>query len=82
MRVIETHMSDGDVIRLMEHDLTQAELEAKQAETRDDGVIVSFMVLDYAAKPKAPAAAKEPKTTASTVIEAVSKKIRKTSTKK
>ena len=78
MRVIETHMCDGDVIRRIEHDLTQAELEAKQAESQEDGVNVSFMVLDYAKEPKKAPAPVEPKTTASAVLEAVTKTIRKT----
>lgn len=79
MRVIECHMVDGDLVKRIEHDLTESELKAKQAEPVPDGVIISFVILE-GAKPT-PVTAREP-SKAETVIEAVAKKIRKTTTKK
>lgn len=77
MRVIECHMMDGDLVKRIEHDLTESELKAKQDEPAPDGVIISFVILEGAQ----PVQAKEP-SKAESVIEAVAKKIRKTTTKK
>lgn len=78
MRVIKTHMIDGDVVQRVELDLTPDELEAAQAESEVQGVTVSFSVLDEGLEEKnteKPAVAK--------LIEAVAKKTgRATSSKK
>jgi hypothetical protein len=46
MRVIETHMFDGDVIRRFEHETTPEQLKARMDEPLEPGVIASFTILD------------------------------------
>lgn len=58
MIVIERHFVDGDIVKQIEHDLTQAQLDALKKEPVEDGVIVNFYVLGDDKPVKAAPAAK------------------------
>ena len=73
MRVAEIHYFDGDVVKIIEHDLTAEQLKEKQAAADAAGLNIQFNALEEEKKP-----AKKP---VADVIEAVAKKIRKTTKK-
>lgn len=58
MIVIERHLVDGDIVKQIEHDLTQAQLDALKKEFVEDGVIITFTVLGEDKPAKAAPAAK------------------------